>query len=207
MGVFDSYSGGEWSSLHEETSETGLLRCCGALSSALYEAVWEGNGNGFRVKINASEAQFEHDQSFLVVGEWELEELVEFINTIRKKQAAETRAALGFPAIDPIDEPPRLNAAGSLLCPYCGSFNLHHEIIKVLSRIGEDGPGAIVIRDGTSAVAEGLDASDPHFNPTRRNYLDIVLSCEGCGPPQPLVLRIRQHKRATVLSWVTEKPL
>lgn len=102
---------------------------------------------------------------------------------------------------------------GTLLCPHCGSNNLHHDRIEAFNRNHEDDEiGHHIVLDtdnSTIALETGMDG-----NPSsRRNGISIFFWCEGCCltdveddpiSPDRVVLTIAQHKGATLVSieWV-----
>lgn len=87
-----------------------------------------------------------------------------------------------------------------LLCPECGGRNLHHGVVEVFNREGEDSD------KGLHVTVSGRDWEDAHkdydqdlsLNPSsRRDGVLIHLECEGgCGP---FVLQIAQHKGETLM--------
>ena len=90
------------------------------------------------------------------------------------------------------------NHVGTLHCPACGFFYLHHIKVDVFSRMQEDSPtGLHVAVDGTSvAIDHGADCKDG--NPSmRRDGLAVYFTCEGCEAVS--VLTLVQHKGNTIL--------
>ena len=83
----------------------------------------------------------------------------------------------------------------AMLCPGCGSANLHHEVVEVFNRSSEDSDTGLHIE------IEGLTVfQNPQMqrNPSsRRTGLVIHFECEPCE--SPVWLRITQHKGATLL--------
>lgn len=92
----------------------------------------------------------------------------------------------------------------NLLCPRCGSEQLHHVVVEVFDR-SEDEPTLIKttanMGRGTS-VAEVSSAGSG--NPSsRRDGVRILFRCETCGD-DPIYLNIAQHKGSTEISWLFE---
>jgi hypothetical protein len=87
---------------------------------------------------------------------------------------------------------------GTLHCPACGDFYLHHARVDVFSRSGEDSPTGmhVVVDDAGVAIDHGTSYEDG--NPSmRRDGLAIYLTCENC--PAVSVLTLVQHKGNTIL--------
>jgi len=81
-----------------------------------------------------------------------------------------------------------------LLCPQCGSHNLHHEKVEVFE-CGEDAKHGVHI-----IVAEGKAEMDTSLtgNPSRRRHgLNIHFWCENCSAKS--ILSISQHKGSTLV--------
>lgn len=90
-------------------------------------------------------------------------------------------------------EPDAMTGEGELCCPFCGGYNLHHEVVRVTTLQRED---AIALE----VVVSGGGAHTSHSSDTpRRGSLRIEFSCESC-PRQP-VLVLRQHKGTEYLTW------
>lgn len=87
----------------------------------------------------------------------------------------------------------------ALLCPRCGSNNLHHGRVTVYDR-GEDAPlTAVSVIDGCEIFhteRESIRCANPS---ARRHGLAILFTCEGCGVWSELT--IEQHKGETYLHW------
>lgn len=95
----------------------------------------------------------------------------------------------------PTPSEPVIDGAGTLLCPFCGSNNLHHQRLRAFERYEEN--------DATATITE-IFGTWTHVRvgaaPGRRNTLDVEFWCEG-GEHLP-VLRIQQHKGSTFFRWV-----
>jgi hypothetical protein len=84
-----------------------------------------------------------------------------------------------------------------LFCPKCGSYYLHHNVVKVYSREGgEDGLSTMISVDG-DVVEQIPNATDNPSN--RRNGIAIGFTCENCDLNAELT--IVQHKGVTHVEW------
>lgn len=101
-----------------------------------------------------------------------------------------------------------LNGDGPLICPRCGSANLHHIGVTVFDR-REDAPTVVktIVRAGVVYVDPKSDGEE---NPSsRRDGLVIVFGCEDCTVRSEdgawiratLELTIQQHKGGTFFGW------
>lgn len=90
----------------------------------------------------------------------------------------------------------------NLLCPKCGSGNLHHSSVTTFFRDCEDS-------DATRAVlskrATTIDRVPCSAVPGRRDSLRITFWCEHCDEKE-YVLEIEQHKGSTLIAW-TDRPV
>lgn len=100
---------------------------------------------------------------------------------------------------DEIKTRPYGRGTADLLCPRCGSANLHHTGVTVYDR-GED--RATVVETTVSGGKIKLDpVAHGAMNPSgRRDGLAIRFDCEGCGE-EPIELTIAQHKGSTEIGW------
>lgn len=92
---------------------------------------------------------------------------------------------------------------GVLLCPRCGGNNLHHCMIVIFARDGEDRDGTVITVDKTEGdpwtlATERRGSGD---FPGRRGSVEIDFSCETCGDHDALTLLVRQHKGETLMRW------
>lgn len=101
------------------------------------------------------------------------------------------------PQFQPLEA--RMHPMGyGLLCPVCGGYNLHHGMVRVESRPGEDDDGiAVLIVDGKAEILM-QDASNLRG---RRDALIVSFSCETCGGEDCGELVIQQHKGSTYVRW------
>ena len=100
---------------------------------------------------------------------------------------------------------------GSLHCPLCGGYNLHHEAVAVYTGLcpREDlskEQEVIVHTNGT--VEDGYTLRTGTRNPSlRREGIRIRMSCESCSydpaNPEDAIsdLVIYQHKGTTYIEW------
>lgn len=98
---------------------------------------------------------------------------------------------------------------GMLACPMCGSCGaaLHQNTVAIGLR-DEDKRGHPILVSGMHVTP--FDATIPG----RRDVIDIEFYCETCGnydDPEDnfdglLVLRIMQHKGATLMHWIVYDP-
>jgi hypothetical protein len=89
-----------------------------------------------------------------------------------------------------------------LRCPACGCAYLHHDEVKVFCRT-EDAPTVTetTVSDRGCTVMETGGAANPS---ERRGGIAIHFWCEQC-PALP-VLKIAQHKGASLVSWDAQGP-
>ena len=76
---------------------------------------------------------------------------------------------------------------------------MHHGEVNVYNRWEEDGAGDHVTVGGSKEVEVGQLTPDEMPGVSRRGWLEIAFSCEGC-PASP-VLIIAQHKGQTHVYW------
>jgi hypothetical protein len=80
-----------------------------------------------------------------------------------------------------------------VLCPNCGSDNLHHTKIEVFNRVTEDSPIGIHAKiEGPAFKIDGDMVGNPSW---RRDGLRITLWCEICDKNSTIT--IFQHKGST----------
>lgn len=87
-----------------------------------------------------------------------------------------------------------------LLCPACGSMNLHHRLVTVYER-NEDAAQTRETRiavgsEITTATVPSAQSGNPS---SRRDGLAVGFYCEQC--PALTELTIEQHKGSTYLAW------
>lgn len=87
-----------------------------------------------------------------------------------------------------------------LMCPLCGSHNLHHKgLIDFTRPKGEDTPIRV-----TSISKNRVNITDDAaiVAVTRRGWMRIFFECEECDADQEnLYLEISQYKGETRMSW------
>jgi hypothetical protein len=97
---------------------------------------------------------------------------------------------------------PRFDYNGSLICPHCGTINLHHASVDVYQR--REGPGespeahTSVTPDGTT-----VDRNMSRIVGERRGAVVIGFECENC--PTVWELWVVQHKGETRISLQKSK--
>jgi len=79
-----------------------------------------------------------------------------------------------------------------LICPSCGSNNLHHDRVEIYERNEDAVHGLhVVVVEGKATLDNSLEG-----NPSsRRHGLKIFFWCEGCKAKP--VLSVKQHKGTT----------
>jgi hypothetical protein len=114
---------------------------------------------------------------------------------------------------DPRRRPRFAQSDNALLCPACGGRDLHHQQIRICSRVedadatqvttvGEIGEGGSGFLAGSSwaKVTTELKPSKEAANPSaRRDGLSLAFTCESCLAIS--VLRLAQHKGVTLVDW------
>lgn len=92
---------------------------------------------------------------------------------------------------------------GELLCPGCGSINLHHGLVTIFSRYEDQENVAVTTVTTASrerASVTSVETTAGKDNPSaRRHGLNIRFRCEQC--PGEFELGIAQHKGSTYLNW------
>jgi len=98
-----------------------------------------------------------------------------------------------------ISSDPGAGSHPALLCPACGSDNLHHCGVTVFDR-AEDAEQVTRTRVMTGVIESHIvDNSDA--NPSsRRDGMVIDFECEICTA-KPIQLRLAQHKGITLIWW------
>jgi hypothetical protein len=87
---------------------------------------------------------------------------------------------------------------GILYCPVCGDPYLHQHEVEIGWR-PEDGDAIRHTSNRHGVETDSVPADEVQYG-CRRQYLVMRLWCEFCG--DGFELELRQHKGATVLSWV-----
>lgn len=90
---------------------------------------------------------------------------------------------------------------GWLLCPECGSHNLHQTATNVFDRPYEDAEiGSVISVDHETGEVHASTRSKLKGSPSsRRQGMTVVFSCESC--PVASVLEIYQDKGSTYIKW------
>lgn len=97
---------------------------------------------------------------------------------------------------------PLSDTENALLCPHCGSWDIHHMGLKVYDR-AEDEKYVTVTTVSDGLVGSHRIPQELSGNPSsRRDGLAITFYCEHC--PNTFSLTIAQHKGQTFFSWVDE---
>lgn len=98
-----------------------------------------------------------------------------------------------------IEFTPDAGIGPTILCPRCGSHELHQGRVTVFDR-KEDGEMTAVTTVAGGLTATHLLPSNGVANPSgRRHGLAIAFDCEGCG--DGIELTIAQHKGLTAFAW------
>jgi hypothetical protein len=95
-------------------------------------------------------------------------------------------------------EPPTLDG-DQLLCPHCGSNNLHHSGVSTYDRKEDAEKVRVTHVTDTAVSVANVDEAHSNNPSPRRHGLAIEFWCELC--PSTPVLAIMQHKGTTYIGW------
>lgn len=94
--------------------------------------------------------------------------------------------------------------SGDVLCPRCGSHNLHHVGVTVFDR-AEDAESVVQIAVMGATVETTVAPAKGSGNPSsRRHGLAIKFACEHCAWNKDdgiVELTVAQHKGSTEVNW------
>jgi len=108
---------------------------------------------------------------------------------------------------------PEYGQDGMIVCPRCGSVNLHHRTVHVYTRPMEDADGIHVETgcysiDGGAAWKSGKSVIGVSAAPEaaflgRRDDIRIEFWCESCSQSEDdtFLLLVVQHKGVTFIEW------
>lgn len=93
----------------------------------------------------------------------------------------------------------------ALVCPRCGSENLHHKVVTVFDR-SEDDKDVLVTTANTAETKISIESPCMRNPSSRRDGIAISFMCECCdGDPssekEPIELAVEQHKGTTYIGW------
>jgi hypothetical protein len=100
-----------------------------------------------------------------------------------------------------------------LLCPKCGSNNLHHRNTTIFERSEDDKLTTVIAQSEHEVQATKFPSADTCNPSSRRNGILIEFECEHChydygdgispdGETELFRLAILQHKGTTFVEWM-----
>jgi len=97
---------------------------------------------------------------------------------------------------------PAYDNAQALLCPRCGSANLHHETVLSFHRAEEDGEVLMTRIEGAECIVN-MPVNNLKNPSRRRGAVRVGFCCESCDKVGHVgvTLNIIQHKGVTYFEW------